>query len=330
MSRLMKATNIPSDSASDVPSKSQATVGATMLVLPNGKTVMTRWELVTPARAQQLKANMRRNRKPIKGYADSLAQDMREGVWHVTHQGVASDENGETIDAQHRLDAIILSGISQYLLVTTGLPAESVKAMDKGKLRTAAHALQIVGHVFGTTRAVAVGRRMSEGPWYYKKARRLSEIRLVEFMERHSEAIQFTVDNADMRSAPSAAAGCIARAYYTVPKETLLRFCRLLRNEVPLAELEDTDRAAMLLKDKIVATRQKTHSHDVQNRLYALTQDALYCMWKGIVRTRLQGIAKCDHFPVEGALLAPPVEPVVRARKAVLDDGPDDGPDDAA
>lgn len=95
------------------------------------------FEEITPEKAFELLKNNPKNRGLKKGKVRSYAKEMTEGKW--------SGENGETIkltsegiltDGQHRLEAVILSGVPQRFLVVRGVTLESMKTVDIGTKRT--------------------------------------------------------------------------------------------------------------------------------------------------------------------------------------------------
>ena len=113
---------------------------------------------VTPEIAQELLdgteagANYRRvSGSTIYDYA----REMRAGRWTLTHQGIAISDDGNVIDGQHRLRAVINAGIPVEMMVTTGLPSSASVAMDVGVKRTAAQALTHAGYGNATVLAGA-------------------------------------------------------------------------------------------------------------------------------------------------------------------------------
>ena len=72
---------------------------------------------------------------------EQYVREMRGGeggtYWRTTHQGIALDEHGNLIDGQHRLWAIILSGLPQVMLVAIGVPAATFYLLDQGLARSA-------------------------------------------------------------------------------------------------------------------------------------------------------------------------------------------------
>lgn len=67
-----------------------------------------------------------------------LANEMIAGRWKLTNQGIAFFEDGTLADGQHRLAAIVQSGVTVDILMTTGLSREVMSAIDTGVKRTVA------------------------------------------------------------------------------------------------------------------------------------------------------------------------------------------------
>lgn len=103
----------------------------------DGTSIHTVWEQVTPAlAAQYLEANTD-NRNIRAQHLARLVTDMVEDRYVITHQGIAFDDQGNLIDGQHRLSAIVKSNRAQTMLVTRGLPHSAQVALD-GQAKRAA------------------------------------------------------------------------------------------------------------------------------------------------------------------------------------------------
>jgi hypothetical protein len=107
----------------------------------------TKMEWVTPEMAAEWLKRNTRNRAINTGFVSFLADEIRSGRWRSTHQGIAFGADGTLFDGQHRLHAIVKSGVSVGMRVTFGLLAEALDAIDTGKARTAAHVLTIADGV---------------------------------------------------------------------------------------------------------------------------------------------------------------------------------------
>lgn len=105
--------------------------------------LVTTWELITPELAAQYLATNTVNR-PLKDLSiGRFAADMLAGKWRPTHQGIAFYTDGRLADGQHRLHAVIRSGVSVYMAVTRGLPVDAALVIDGVVTRTARDCIQI-------------------------------------------------------------------------------------------------------------------------------------------------------------------------------------------
>ncbi len=110
-------------------------------------------EFWTPDRAAvalgQLTESGVTQRKRRKGMVTRYARDMRCGGWKLTHQAIAFGPNGDLIDGQHRLAAVVESGCSQEFLTVRyqsgGASAAALATTDIGGKRTVAEVLSISG-----------------------------------------------------------------------------------------------------------------------------------------------------------------------------------------
>lgn len=95
---------------------------------------------VTPEIAAQFLLNNKSNRAMRRTHVARLADDIREGRWQLTHQGIAVSADGELLDGQHRLQAIIEAGVPVPMAVATGIAADSAMGLmvDVGAVRSAA------------------------------------------------------------------------------------------------------------------------------------------------------------------------------------------------
>ncbi len=89
------------------------------------------------------------------------AATMRAGRWVLTHQGMAFDEQNRMLDGQHRSRAIVASGVTVQMMVTTNCSRDTFAVLDTQRKRAAsqfvtdkhatliAAAARIVGPVTG-------------------------------------------------------------------------------------------------------------------------------------------------------------------------------------
>lgn len=97
------------------------------------KTVTTKLEFITPKKAQQIIDQTDfKNRKKKDFWIKQLSEEINNGKWLLTHQGISISDRGNLIDGQNRLHAIILAGYGVWMNVSRGFPEESFYQIDKG------------------------------------------------------------------------------------------------------------------------------------------------------------------------------------------------------
>jgi hypothetical protein len=95
---------------------------------------------VTPALAREYLARNATNRRVRPGHVTALAAVMQAGQFQSTHQGLALNDQGDLVDGQHRLLAIVKSGVTVTMPVAYGVNAEHYGHLmiDVGMNRTTA------------------------------------------------------------------------------------------------------------------------------------------------------------------------------------------------
>jgi hypothetical protein len=123
-------------------------------------------ESIGPALAGNYLATMVHNRLPKESSIASYANDMVNGKWLLSPQGIAFDEDGHLFDGQHRLKAIIRAGMAVEMLVLRGFPEKqdamkTMDVMDAGAGRSMADRLKLMGCYHGNPNlACAVARQI--------------------------------------------------------------------------------------------------------------------------------------------------------------------------
>lgn len=105
------------------------------------KTLIYQTVLVSPSIAAEMLKGNTGNRPPRNTHVDFLAESMTRGEWRLTHQGVAISPSGRLLDGQHRLLAVIKSGVTVEMMVARNVQDLDFKYIDQGITRTAGDAL---------------------------------------------------------------------------------------------------------------------------------------------------------------------------------------------
>ena len=103
-----------------------------------------RIETISPEQAKKYLERNHANRNINEGRVTSYARDMKNGGWQLNGEAIKFNKSGELIDGQHRLTAIIRSGVPVTMCVIVGLDA-SISEVDRGKPRTTKDTLTIDG-----------------------------------------------------------------------------------------------------------------------------------------------------------------------------------------
>jgi hypothetical protein len=114
-------------------------------------------ETITPEQAGRLLESNQHNRSLRQAWVDSLAAMMTRGEWVLDGATIKISEDGTLLDGQHRLAAIVASGVSLDMVVVRGLSIGAQDTVDVGRGRRLADVLAIEGH----TDAHALGAAIS-------------------------------------------------------------------------------------------------------------------------------------------------------------------------
>lgn len=101
---------------------------------------------VTPGLASAMLVYNIGNRKLVEEQVAKHVHRLKAGEFILHHHGISFAKAGVLNDGQHRLTAIVRSGVSGQLQVTFGAEREEFSVIDQGKTRTASHLLSILGY----------------------------------------------------------------------------------------------------------------------------------------------------------------------------------------
>lgn len=112
---------------------------------------------ITPAIASIILEHFNdKNRILSTNIVEQLASDMKADRFRADNgETIILAKDGSLNDGQHRLSAIVKSGIAQIMTVAFGRSRESRLTVDTGLKRTTGHVLNLMGTSHGTTLAAA-------------------------------------------------------------------------------------------------------------------------------------------------------------------------------
>lgn len=111
--------------------------------------------VVTPDTAKLwLEKNNPKNRKINFERVYTYANDMKNGNWDITGDGICFDEQGVLLNGQHRLSAVVCSNTPALFLICTGMP-RSIN-YDSGRKRTIKDNIKMFVGADYSTKLIAV------------------------------------------------------------------------------------------------------------------------------------------------------------------------------
>lgn len=104
-----------------------------------------RIEIITPEMAKEYLEHNNKNRPCSERQVNEYATRMKAGEWMLSPDAIAFDYNGNLINGQHRLKAVVKSGINcQFYVGRNCMPSVFV-VTDEGRKRSAGDTLAING-----------------------------------------------------------------------------------------------------------------------------------------------------------------------------------------
>lgn len=252
---------------------------------------------VTPELATKwLTETETKNRPLSNARVQEYAAEMLRGNWRLTHQGVAFDADGNLVDGQHRLWAIIESGCPVEMFVAFGLSKDCVIEIDGGRSRNLADRLGYCGidtnksrvsmvrvmllHYYTQQRGAADG----EYSWTRPGNMRIRTETLAQFHELVRPSVDFAVDRAGSgKSKHACVCAAVACAWYTQDHERLELFQQILQTgEV----YESGDSAAIKFRDFLMKTGLTSGGESARKEIFLRASTALraFCEHRQIVR----------------------------------------------
>lgn len=93
-------------------------------------------EMIGPDQAATLLGTAIGNRTLKARKVKQFAREMLAGKWLVNGEGIIVSRSGRLIDGSHRLNAVIMAGVSVPMLVVRGVADEVAKTVNTGTART--------------------------------------------------------------------------------------------------------------------------------------------------------------------------------------------------
>jgi len=197
---------------------------------------------VTPKMATEWLEQCNTNNRSVSDrLVKRYASDMTRGAWRLTHQGIAFGEDGMLYDGQHRLFAVLESGATVKMMVTTGLPESARAEIDGARKRTVADNFAILSGRTNAKKLVELANIIRLLVAHNKVAGTYAETS--EYVKKYEAGIEWAIGLPKaVRLLSAAVRGAMAFAHKTSP-EKVEQFAELLLSG---ANLKETDPALVL------------------------------------------------------------------------------------
>ncbi len=253
--------------------------------------------LVSPELAAEWLKRNRKNRPINSAHVAKLVRDMKHGRWAPSPQPIVFDVDGDLIDGQHRLRAIVEAGASIAMVVAENAPRDSIRGIDMGAQRNAAGILSMLHDHAPTVRAMAISNAMITGV-RRATASSLSKQEQAEFYLQHRSAVEYAIGLLPVtyRHCKRGQVGAVvARASYTVDAKIIERFCSVLTAGVAV---EPIDAVAILARDWLM-THAAMGGMASCVESYSKVARALDAYRRGEAIKKLYA-AQTEPFPIKG------------------------------
>ena len=202
---------------------------------------------ITPEMAaEMLESNTENFRNISDSRVTTMSKDMSDGNWELNGETIKVHADGKVLDGQHRLWAIVKSGVTIQALVVQGLHCEG-KSIDRGQSRTVGQWLAHTG-VPSAGRVAAIARSIlcyEGGQWgkSHMNNLTLTDSDVIDFAEVNLKAIQdamAVVKQQGFFSLPLRATIAFVASGENMPSQcpTIEWFFETLKTGVGLTELD--------------------------------------------------------------------------------------------
>ena len=230
-------------------------------------------EVITPIMAKNYLEHNAVNRSINQQYVSFYADEIRKGLWKLNGEPICFDCDGNLVNGQHRLSAVVAANVPVTFLVCRNVEDGSFSTYDSGKKRSVGDIYSIV-NIPNATRTAALVRKydllrqgllMSEGNGYVgstKKGMVLSSSEMVELYNQFQEEFQVFGGYADRlnskfniyRSTDIGAVMAFLNINKGYDKSTIFRFFDMLYDFKEHPEFNDGKpmRATTLLRERLI------------------------------------------------------------------------------
>lgn len=209
---------------------------------------------VTPEQAQEWLAKNNISNRPMReARVAAYARDMTAGRWLFNGETIKFDVGKVLLDGQHRLAAVVRSGVTVPFIVVWGLPAEAQDTVDIGSTRTMSDALSLRDEP-GARHLAAIARKVvmwERGYATQGGAGMATHQEMHAYIDAHPELREAVRVAQAARGAVPAAPSVIGAAYHLCARINLVDAERFYVDQVIRGLGLSEGDAAAVLRDRL-------------------------------------------------------------------------------
>lgn len=151
---------------------------------------------ITPDMAKTILTHRNKNNRKYRyNQIGKLSEAIENGEWQVTNQGLAFDKEGNLIDGQHRLAAVLQTRKTVPMMVATNMAPEIFNVVDTGSKRSTGDALDILGSeegrvVSGAIKTLICYKKYPDKTWSGTAIQQPSSSEIVKIYKERSDEFE--------------------------------------------------------------------------------------------------------------------------------------------
>ncbi len=217
----------------------------------SSKNVTAVVEKISSSTAAEMLEGNTSNRNVSDYKVDEYAMAMKKGNFPFTGEPIQITKKGRLLNGQHRLLAIIKSGVTIELLVVRGVEEDTFKYMDTGKPRSASDVLSIEGIEYPSRIAsiakfaikfkqghlgIAANQNTGNG------SNKLTNSEVSEFVNKNHQLLKvsmeygYSSENNKVRILPGSLLGGLYFVFSKIDDDKASEFCTKLVNGINLGQ----------------------------------------------------------------------------------------------
>lgn len=149
-------------------------------------------ETITPVKAVQIMKKNSLNRNINEKRVNRLVKSIKSGQWKLNYQPIIISKDGNLINGQHRVQAVIVSKMPIEALVIHNAPDDIKPTLDIGAARNLGNHLQMAGYkgsVFAMASAIVICLSFQKGS-YNKSGAQTTPEEMLDYLKSNKRILK--------------------------------------------------------------------------------------------------------------------------------------------